>query len=127
MSTAKKRTRRVALRSTERPKPTPRKEPEYVVVELCADGWIQIYAEDHIRVHIFNRLHSIDPARANDVDEFHALEMARPFRRIYYPQHLRATGMVEKRTVEAEYNRRENLKMLREFQQLADDLEEGRK
>lgn len=125
---AKKKTRRVVLQTTTKPKRPPRKEPEYVIVELCGDGWVQIYAEDHIRFHVFNRLHSTDPARANDVDEFHALDdMSRQHRRLYFPRHLRATGQVEKRTVEAEYNRRENLKTLHEYQQLADDLKDGGK
>ena len=124
---ATQKTRRIVLRSADRPKPAPRKPPEHVIVELCGDGWVQVYSADNVRVHVFNRLHIADPAMANDVDEFHSLEMARPYRHLYFPRHVRATGLIEKRTIEAEYLRREKLKTLREFQQLGDDIKEGKK
>ena len=59
---------------------------------------------------------------ADDIDEFHALEMPRPYRQLYFPRHIRATGMIEKRTIEGEYLRREKLRTLWEYQRLGDDL-----
>ena len=118
----KQKPRRVALRSHERPRPEPRKPSEHVVVEIFGDGWIQVYAADNVHVHIFNRLRINNPTMADDVDEFHLLDMPRPYREIYFPRNIRATGLLEKRTIKGEYLRREKLKVLREYQNLAEDL-----
>ena len=125
MSKTKNKTKRVVLRSTGRPKPKPRKETEYIIVELYSDSFFRVYGADNVRVHVFNRLHISNSTMANDVDEFHTLSMPRPFRRIYYPRNIRETGLVKKRTIEAEYNRCEKLKTLREYQQLAEEHKKG--
>lgn len=123
----KEKMRRVVLHATDRPRPPAREKPVPVIVEVAADGWIQVYGADNVRVHVFNRLRIDNAAMADDVDEFHLLDMPRPYRQLYFPRHVRATGLVEKRTVEAEYLRREKLKTLREFQRMADDAKKGRK
>ena len=123
--TKKKRNRRITLQSATKPKRPPRKPLEHAIVELFGDGWIQVYAADNVRVHVFNRLHIGSPAMVNNVDEFHSLDMPRPYREIYFPRNIRATGLLEKRTIEGEYLRREKLKTLQEYRQLADDIEKG--
>ena len=119
--TKKRSTRRVALRSTERPKPEPRKKPVPIIVEVAADGFVTIFGLPHVRPIIFNRLVASHPKEADLVDMFHELELPKSYRRLYFPKHVLKTHNVERRTVAGETRRRERLAMHDLYREAAGD------
>ena len=127
MPIPKKRTRRVVLRSTERPKPAPREKLIPVIIEVAADGFLTVFGPRHIRPIIFNRLVAVQPEEADLVDEFHELELPRPYRELYSLRHILKTHNIAHRTVDGETQRRERLAMLRGFQSMGADAKKGSK
>ena len=121
----RKKTRRIVLRSTGRPKPAPREKPVPVIIEVAADGFLTIYGPRHVRPIVFNRLVAVRPEEANIVDAFHEFEIPRPFREVYCPRNVLKTHNIERRTLEKEITRRERLAMLRDFRGLAKACEKG--
>ena len=122
---SKRKTRRVALRSVDRPKPPAREKPIPNIIEVFADGWIQIFGPRHVRPVVFDGLIAARPEEADVVDMFHEHEVPRVHREFYFPKFLLKTHLVEKRTLEKEVRRREWLAMLRDFQGLAETCKEG--
>ena len=120
MPRVKEKTRRVALRSTDKPKPAPRDKPVPIIIEVASDGFLQIYGPSHIRPVIFNRLVASRPEEAGVVDEFHELEIPRWGREFYFPKHILKIHNIEPRTVAKETRRRESLAMLRGYQEMAE-------
>lgn len=120
-----RRTKRIVLRTQD--KPPPRPAPEPVIVETFADGFIQVYAAPHVRIAMLN--HFADeggPALHNTIDEFHALELPRSHRRLYNTRRIRAMGQVKRRTIEGEARRRWELNLLRGYREAAELLRDGK-
>ncbi len=93
-------------KSLPRPKASTRRPivpREKVLVEMLGNGLVQVYADDNIDVHFFNRLfvEMEDGETANMIDEYHEGTMPRCYRELYFPSGCRAIGFHEKITVEA--------------------------
>ena len=123
----RRRTKTVILRTGDRPRPAPRPASVPVVVELSADGFVQVFGPRHVRVVILNRLDvDDDPApiratMASLADAFHLLELPRRHREYYGTNHILATGNVARRTPEGDRRRKENLDFIHDCQQFQDD------
>ena len=117
--------RRIALRSTDRPKPTPREKMVPLLCEVAADGFLTFFGPRHVRPIVVNRLVALGPEEAGLVEKFHELEIPRPYREFYCSRHILKTHLLERRTLERETRRRERLAILRIYQQLAEERKEG--
>ena len=117
--------RRIALRSTERPKAPAREKPVPVLVEVAADGFLTFFGPRHVRPIIFNRLVALGAEETELVEQFHEYEIPRPYREFYCSRHILKTHILERRTLERETRRRERLAILRIYQQLAEERKEG--
>jgi len=97
-----------------------------VVVELSADGFVQVFGPRHLRVVILNRLDvdndpaPIRSAMATLADEYHALELPRRHREYYSTNHLLANGNVTRRTPEGDRRRKESLDFIRACRKFRD-------
>ncbi len=80
----------------------PLPQRQKVLVVLHADGFVEVFGERHVDVHIVNRLHveDEDASQANLLDAYHEGTMPWCYRQLYWPNKLRAVGLVEKRTPE---------------------------
>lgn len=111
------------------PKPEPPRPREGVFVVLHSDGWVEVFAEKHVDVAIVNRLHATDvsPEFATDLDQYTGLSAPRCYRKLYWPNKLRATGQIVKQTFEQEGIRLQNVKTLRKIRAAVEPLTRGRK
>jgi hypothetical protein len=59
---------------------------------LRADGWVEVYGEKNLDVHIVQRLDAgdEDAALANTIDAYHEGTMPRAYRALHWPGKLRA-------------------------------------
>lgn len=96
--------------------------PVHVLIQLHDDGFVEVFAAENVRIHCFSRLAGAGPKLANLIDEYHERTMPRVYSEIYNPRNIRASGLVERRTIEGEFLRREKLQMLKEFQQMKEDI-----
>ena len=88
--------------SLPRPAAPPRKERIKMLVVMRGNGLIEVYADDHVDVHMVNRLDvgDLTAEGATLLDEYHMGTMPRCYRRLYWPKKLRAMGFYEKITPE---------------------------
>ena len=100
-----------------RPKPPPRVP---VLVELHADGWVEVYAPKHVDVRIVQRLDvgDEDAWDAHLQDAIIDINLPKRYREIHVPNLSRAAGQVKKRTVDDELRRLARLDLLREIQEV---------
>ena len=127
-TTCQPKPRRVVLRTTDKPKPEPRENLVPIIIEVSADGWIQVYGPAQVRPVIFNRLVASQPEEADLVDEFHELDLPRNYRQFYFPKYLLKTHFIDRRTVDKETRRRERLALHDLYREVAGDAwKKGRK
>ena len=96
----------------------PRPERVKVLAVLHSDNWVEIYADKHVDVAIVNRVHAINPASANLVDQVLELSIPRCYRRLYEPVNLRAADKCRKVTAEDVLDTRWQLDLLRELREI---------
>jgi hypothetical protein len=87
---------------------------------LRADGWVEVYGEKNLDVHIVQRLDAGDEDAdlANSIDRFHEGKMPRSYRSLYWPGKLRAFDQCRSVTPEAMLNSIYQLAILRGFREL---------
>ena len=73
---------------------------EPVLVVLNADGYVEVYAERHIDVHIATRPDTTSAEGEQLADEYMELCLPTRYREIYWPINLRATEMIRTITPE---------------------------
>jgi hypothetical protein len=103
-----------------RPKP---KRPKLwqrarVLVVLNSDGFVEIYAQRGLVVHIAQRLHVDGNETEATADEYLDATLPKAFKELFYPVKLQAVGQCRRLTVEDEVNRRTTLAVLRELRNL---------
>ena len=122
-----RRTKTIHLRTTERPKRERRPDPVPCIIELHADGFVQVYGPRHLRVVIINRMDvdddpvAIRATMATLAEEYHTLELPRPHREFYGTNHVLATGNVCRRTPESDRRRKESLDFIGACRQFHDE------
>ena len=115
-----------------RQKPLARRPRVDALVVLNADGFVEVYGPPELSVFVALRLHTDCPAAEPLIDELLNLTLPRRLRRascpdtgrvsgIFWPRNLRATGLVEKRTVEEEMDWRLELDLLRELRAIGQE------
>ncbi|MCX7424415.1 MAG: hypothetical protein NTW96_02065 [Planctomycetia bacterium] len=117
------RTKTITLRTVDRPKPEPRLAPIPIIVEVFADGFVQVYGPPHVRAVVFN--HFADDGGAalhNTIDEYHALELSHLHRPLYDPRRIIGMGNTKPRTIEGEANRQWDLAFLRGLREVGQVL-----
>lgn len=75
-------------------------ERQYVVVECASDGWISVFGSDRVSARVVVRPHSENIRLAQGLDEYVSLQIPRTHRSVYWPGCIRATGQVEKLTLQ---------------------------
>jgi len=91
---------------------TSRRQREPVLVVLNADGYVEVYAERHIDVHIATRPDTTSPEGEQLADEYMELCLPPRYREVYWPRNLRASEMVRTVTPEDIAYREWQLEML---------------
>ncbi len=82
-------------------KPTPRAgQREAVLAVLNSDGFVEIYAGDHVDVRIVNAVHCETLAGEVSAERLIEQSLPRRFRDVYFPGNRRGFGMVETVTVD---------------------------
>jgi hypothetical protein len=101
------------------PRPAPRERVK-VLVMLRADGWVEVYGEKNLDVHIVQRLNAgaEDAALANNIDRFHERTMPRAYRALHWPGKLRAFDQCRTVTPETMLNSIHLLTILQGFREL---------
>jgi hypothetical protein len=109
--------------TTTRRKPLACKERVKVLVVLHANGWAEVYADDHVDVRVVNRLfvENEDAMLANTIDAYMEGTMPRTYRNLYWPRKLRATGLCEKVTPEKALDSLYTLNLIRGLRQLREE------
>lgn len=81
---------------------SPLRERVKVLAVLCSNGTVEVYGDDHVDVHVVQRLHvdDEDAVLANLLDQYHEATIPVVYRRLYWPNKLRALGCCEKVTPE---------------------------
>jgi hypothetical protein len=121
------RTKTIRLRTVDRPKPEPRPAPIPIIVEVFADGFIQVYGPPHVRVVVLN--HFADEGSADlhsTIDEYHELELPRLHRPIYDTRRIVAMGNMKRRTIEGEAKRRWELAVVHGYCEAGEFLRDRR-
>ena len=83
-----------------------------VLMVLHSDSWIEIYGE-HLDVHVATKLCCTTPETEILAEEYLYQTMPRRFLELYFSNKLCMCGQCEKRTAEAELQRRHNLEFVR--------------
>ena len=76
----------------------PAKPREAVLVVLHHDGWVEVYGEHSIDVHIAVMPRMATPEGERLADEYLELTLPKRFRKIYFPGNRRAADMMRKVT-----------------------------
>lgn len=116
----------IVLRTKDAPKPPRRPEPCPAIIEVEHDGYFSVYGPDHLRVAIVNKMADEDsPELVSQIEAFHLEELPRSHRQYYQPRFIRATGLVDRRTIQSEANVQNELAMLRGIRAVGESLREG--
>ena len=82
-------------------KPTLRPgQREAVLAVLSSDGFVEIYAGDHVDVRIINAVHCETPAGEVSAERLVEQSLPRRFRDVFSPGNRRGFGMVEEFTID---------------------------
>lgn len=127
-----KRGKKVVLRTVGAPEPKRRPATVPIIIELHADGWVEVYGPEQVRPIIINRFDDESPPAvsadmATLADFYHELELPRSHRPWYWPVYVLATGMVRRRTPEGDRRRRENLELIHGARTIHDELLDRKK
>ena len=92
----------VAVTAVQQRRCPPSRERVKVLAVLCGNGTVEVYGDDHVDVHVVQRLHvdDEDAVLANLLDQYHEGTMPVAYRRLYWPNKLRAFGRWERVTPE---------------------------
>ena len=94
-----------------RRKSAPRPAPVHVLVVAHADGYIEVYAERHVRVHVAHALDVMPHAEALADDFLHETLPAK-FRELHVASKLRETANIMSRSAMQEADRRHDMETL---------------
>jgi hypothetical protein len=89
-----------------------------VLVILNSDGYVEIFAEPGVLIHVAQRLHVEGNTTEILADEYLDATLPKPYRDLHYPVKLQATGLCRRVTAADEITRRTNLAVLRELRSL---------
>jgi hypothetical protein len=89
------------------------------LIVLNSDGFVEVYGEPGLSIHIAQRLHVDGNQAEATADEYLDHVLPRPFKELYYPNKLQTVGLCRRITVADEINRRVDLAVLRELRALA--------
>ncbi len=90
-----------------------------VLIVLHSDGWVEAFSlRKQADVRIVPRLHVTEPTVAVDVDLYTDLLAGRNHARIHWPNHLVATGQVERITPAQEHDRLIDMRLLRAIREI---------
>jgi hypothetical protein len=97
-----------------------------VLVVLNPDGFAEVYGPPEVCVYVANRLDT-DGGNAAEVtaDEYLDLTLPRPYRELYFPRNLRASGIVEHRTAADELDRRAALAIVQGLAEMRKERNES--
>jgi hypothetical protein len=95
---------------------------ESCLIVLSSDGWIEVYCERTVQVHIAHRLHVTTRETAQLADEYMDVALPRRFKRLFIPGRLRATGRVERWSAERELRKLEQLADLSVIREIGEGL-----
>ncbi len=98
-------------------RPKLRQRPRVLIV-LNSDGFIEVYGEPGLSVHIAQRLHVEGNATEATADEYLDRSLPKAFRELFYPVKRQAVGQCRRITVADEMDRRVDLAVLRELRNL---------
>jgi hypothetical protein len=87
-----------------------------VLLVLNSDGYVELFGPAEVVAHVALRL-ATDGGNAGEVaaDELLTVTLPRPYREIFFPRNLRASGIVERRTAGDELDRRAALATLQDL------------
>lgn len=89
-----------------KPKGTqPLRQREPVVIVLNADGFVEVFANDHVDVRIVNRVHFDSSEGQIAAEELVELELPHRHRQVLWPANSRAIGTAETVTVDGLWKR----------------------
>lgn len=100
---------------TEMPSVKPVSLTKRVLVVASPDGFLEVFADRGVRVHIAQRLDVDQPDEAT-ADEYLSANLPTAFAEVYRADRLVATATVRPLTVEQELDRLANLDLLRAVQ-----------
>jgi len=95
-----------------RPKRPLRRPPVRVLVLLSPDGFAECYTADNVQIHITNRL-AVEPQDEVSADRYLDSILPEPFKQLFRPRNLRASGRMERRSAEDEADRQHHLHLVR--------------
>lgn len=106
-------------------KPAAPRRRERVLVVTRADGFVEVFGNRNVDVHIVNRLHVEDERGdlSTRIDEYLTETLPRPYRELYWPSKRRKVGNVECVTPERALDTLRDLAVIRQVR----SVEESRR
>ncbi len=89
-----------------------------VLIVLNSDGFVEVYGEPGLWIHVAQRLQADGNQAEVMADEYLDATLPKAFKELFYPVKLQAVGQCRRIRAEDEVNRRINLAVLRELRNL---------
>ena len=92
-----------------------------VLVVLSSNGFVELFADKNVDFHVAQRLHVETIEAERLADDLLDITIPKPFRNLFFPGKLRATGLVEKITAEMALDTLYKLSILRGLREMQNE------